>query len=216
MSATDDTESAARMSANRKISRICQGCQKSQDDAAPFKNCSGCWRAHYCSVLCQKSDWKRHKPTCVMNRNARAVSSPDGFDSRGFDKWRDSRRMTLIPLYVREVPQERDCGKICLHLIVKPDPDPKLDGYRVIGHYTQLVSEMPTGSLPRSALDQFEATSKSNAWLPALVMIHLQFPRSSDGTRSFLMPLACDRVAYAIPFPPLSIEKMYQVIHSRS
>jgi len=30
-----------------------------------LKKCSGCLKAHYCSDLCQKEDWKRHKKECL-------------------------------------------------------------------------------------------------------------------------------------------------------
>ena len=27
--------------------------------------CSGCYITHYCGSICQKKDWKRHKPLCM-------------------------------------------------------------------------------------------------------------------------------------------------------
>jgi len=31
----------------------------------PLKSCSGCRSAFYCSVDCQRFDWRRHKSMCV-------------------------------------------------------------------------------------------------------------------------------------------------------
>src|SRR6185437_7950168 len=39
----------------------CDGCQ---ERTLPLKKCSGCNAATYCSVVCQKSDWKKHKKKC--------------------------------------------------------------------------------------------------------------------------------------------------------
>ena len=32
------------------------------------RRCRGCYRIHYCSQLCQKKDWKEHKPACVAHQ----------------------------------------------------------------------------------------------------------------------------------------------------
>ena len=33
------------------------------------RRCQGCFKTHYCSFICQKKDWKDHKPMC-LNRQA--------------------------------------------------------------------------------------------------------------------------------------------------
>ena len=35
-----------------------------------MKRCSICKNAYYCSVTCQKADWKTHKPNCVAGKSA--------------------------------------------------------------------------------------------------------------------------------------------------
>ena len=42
--------------------RPCQWCG---DVHGPLKSCSNCRSALYCSVGCQRRDWRRHKPFCV-------------------------------------------------------------------------------------------------------------------------------------------------------
>ncbi|KAI9330412.1 hypothetical protein BDR26DRAFT_922530 [Obelidium mucronatum] len=47
----------------------CARCRRSPDlaaDGKDFKKCSRCQRVRYCSVDCQKSDWKEHKPMCGL------------------------------------------------------------------------------------------------------------------------------------------------------
>lgn len=43
------------------ISKGCTQCQKKDN---PLQACSGCQRVTYCSVECQKLDWKAHRPAC--------------------------------------------------------------------------------------------------------------------------------------------------------
>ncbi|KAJ6587146.1 hypothetical protein DFH09DRAFT_869407, partial [Mycena vulgaris] len=42
----------------------CAKCSK-QDDAESFKQCSRCKKTIYCSVDCQRADWKSHKTQCA-------------------------------------------------------------------------------------------------------------------------------------------------------
>ena len=39
-------------------------CFKCEKPARDLKVCSRCRRARYCSVECQRSDWKQHKSIC--------------------------------------------------------------------------------------------------------------------------------------------------------
>jgi hypothetical protein len=41
----------------------CECCQKKGTDVK-LNACSRCMTAYYCSVACQKQDWKQHKKTC--------------------------------------------------------------------------------------------------------------------------------------------------------
>ena len=42
---------------------ICYVCEN-----ATGKKCQGCEHVYYCSVVCQKSHWKEHKPACEILR----------------------------------------------------------------------------------------------------------------------------------------------------
>jgi MYND finger len=42
--------------------RKCARCRRKGNPH--LKECGGCKQARYCSPACQKTDWKRHKPTC--------------------------------------------------------------------------------------------------------------------------------------------------------
>lgn len=49
----------------KKARRVkCDTCEK-KFPYTKMKKCSRCRKAHYCSVECQKSDWERHRVTCV-------------------------------------------------------------------------------------------------------------------------------------------------------
>ena len=47
-----------------------KGCFKCGTKAVNTKRCSGCKFAKYCTVDCQKADWKKHKPECKAARSA--------------------------------------------------------------------------------------------------------------------------------------------------
>ena len=52
-----------------------------------FKKCSGCKGVHYCSVVCQKSDWFRHQMHCKPNKRVKATKATVGDDSNDKDQW---------------------------------------------------------------------------------------------------------------------------------
>lgn len=45
---------------------FCVTCRKSQPEVASLKTCSKCKVLQYCSVSCQKKDFRAHKTACVM------------------------------------------------------------------------------------------------------------------------------------------------------
>jgi hypothetical protein len=49
----------------KKAKRVkCDTCEK-KFPYTKMKKCSRCRKAHYCSIECQKSDWERHRVTCI-------------------------------------------------------------------------------------------------------------------------------------------------------
>jgi hypothetical protein len=60
--------------------KSCEVCSKECNAA-----CTRCWAAFYCSDKCQKSDWGKHKKTCVPakrgNVNRRLMIDPDNLES---------------------------------------------------------------------------------------------------------------------------------------
>ena len=72
-----------------------------------MKRCSRCKQAYYCSVACQKKDWKTHKPNCTPAKSAvqdlmRAIRQdlfpdyPAAYEF-GFDNLRKYHGNTPIP-----------------------------------------------------------------------------------------------------------------------
>jgi|SaaInl74LU_5_DNA_1037368.scaffolds.fasta_scaffold96411_2 hypothetical protein len=47
-----------------------KGCAHCRKKDVTTKRCTGCKFEKYCSVDCQKADWKKHKPTCKALRSA--------------------------------------------------------------------------------------------------------------------------------------------------
>ncbi|RXW13595.1 hypothetical protein EST38_g12256 [Candolleomyces aberdarensis] len=48
------------------------GCGVKETSIAQFKRCAACRTVSYCSVECQKLDWKRHKPSCLERQRLAA------------------------------------------------------------------------------------------------------------------------------------------------
>lgn len=42
----------------------CSACEKELDPSGPLMKCGGCMKVLYCSLKCQKSDWKKHSLIC--------------------------------------------------------------------------------------------------------------------------------------------------------
>jgi hypothetical protein len=57
--ADDDEEKASATSPQ------CEGCQQKATATAKLSVCTRCKATYYCSVACQKQDWKQHKKTCT-------------------------------------------------------------------------------------------------------------------------------------------------------
>lgn len=76
------------------LSSPCSVCKKALKDAQVLK-CSRCLSVIYCGQVCQKKDWKNHKPTCtlqqpnaataaVSRRRFLSLEDVNCFDNEGF------------------------------------------------------------------------------------------------------------------------------------
>lgn len=52
------------------LRNICTKCKKTEDSELDYKRCSRCKKVYYCSIECQKKDWKEHKPNCIPANTA--------------------------------------------------------------------------------------------------------------------------------------------------
>jgi hypothetical protein len=68
----------------RKLSSVCHGCFRvnyHDNENAPIKlkHCSTCKVLHYCSLLCQKQDWRTHQKECHIIYKQRGSELVDLF-----------------------------------------------------------------------------------------------------------------------------------------
>ena len=63
-------------------SHICVCCRK-EERLNPFKQFSGCHAVRYCSLRCQKSHWKEHKPLCSAIKFLCAQNKKDDVTDSG-------------------------------------------------------------------------------------------------------------------------------------
>ena len=54
---------------------MCRDCHQMKE--TPFQRCGRCKGPPYCSVQCQKADWRRHKPNCNGRVEAMKLSSEE-------------------------------------------------------------------------------------------------------------------------------------------
>ena len=59
----------------RKITKICENCEKPADKRCAGKGCKVC----YCSIECQKACWKEHKPSCGLKPKIEVRTTGDIF-----------------------------------------------------------------------------------------------------------------------------------------
>lgn len=64
---TEETDFETRLCLSQFKVYHCKVCYK-EDTHKKFKMCSKCRGALYCSEICQRNDWQRHKPYCKENR----------------------------------------------------------------------------------------------------------------------------------------------------
>jgi len=59
----------------RMESRVCGSCKRKENLGETFKKCGGCHSVLYCSVDCQKNDWKEHRLRCKKVPQATSPAS---------------------------------------------------------------------------------------------------------------------------------------------
>ncbi|KAE9397723.1 hypothetical protein BT96DRAFT_822920 [Gymnopus androsaceus JB14] len=64
---SSDAQQAVRKSCTRP------GCGLQEREVGEFPQCSGCQTVSYCTPGCQKGDWKRHKPDCTFEQQAKSM-----------------------------------------------------------------------------------------------------------------------------------------------
>ncbi|KAF9001368.1 hypothetical protein BDQ17DRAFT_1358692 [Cyathus striatus] len=66
-------------------SRVCQNydCNNSETNAK-MRSCAKCSLSYYCSKACQKVDWPRHKPGCIMTAESRDYLRSSGLSYKGY------------------------------------------------------------------------------------------------------------------------------------
>ena len=75
-----DRHGAARATvlATRRCARLaCTNLRNALQEGRRNKVCSACRMVHYCSVPCQKADWKEHKAGCRVFQAAKEEASTD-------------------------------------------------------------------------------------------------------------------------------------------
>ena len=67
-----------------------------------LRTCSACKNAWYCSVACQRSHWKSHKPRCLVTRNAKQHAKDVGQKREFslFNQWKTHMRSRGTLQYV--------------------------------------------------------------------------------------------------------------------
>ena len=84
-----------------------------------MERCSGCRAAFYCDKVCQKNDWKTHKPRCKMAQSNRADEIGTGVGKRFVkyvDNWRKGSAVVFGRLAKAAMTMERvDSHILLLH-----------------------------------------------------------------------------------------------------
>ncbi|KZV60413.1 hypothetical protein PENSPDRAFT_760010 [Peniophora sp. CONT] len=78
----------------------CDNLMWKKDENANMAKCSKCKAAYYCSSICQRTDWKAHKPNCISYDDL--VDNDDFWDEWGNRK--DQRAVAQRQVSVRSMP----------------------------------------------------------------------------------------------------------------
>ncbi|AFZ80332.1 hypothetical protein BEWA_031850 [Theileria equi strain WA] len=63
---TNPTTLPSKAKPVEEVSNKCENCKKEGSDQLVLKLCSRCKKAKYCSVNCQKEDWRFHRRICTV------------------------------------------------------------------------------------------------------------------------------------------------------
>jgi ankyrin repeat protein len=65
----------------RALKQRCASCKltKTLENGIQLRLCSGCREMHYCSLKCQKNDWKAHKTVCIKPTDITSHKTDDSF-----------------------------------------------------------------------------------------------------------------------------------------
>ncbi|KAL9598707.1 MAG: hypothetical protein Q9219_004320 [cf. Caloplaca sp. 3 TL-2023] len=111
--------------------KSCATCSKDQASLPkPLQRCSRCLTTHYCSVECQKTDWKIHKIFCKKPTTPSLSSGAAMFDtmlgSIDLDKLsKDECYTRLIDSYRMRVEDDYKFGGDAHGLYAEEDPRPE-------------------------------------------------------------------------------------------
>ncbi|KAJ7167308.1 hypothetical protein C8R43DRAFT_984815 [Mycena crocata] len=91
------------LSAELVTYRACFSCHKSETKKHRFSRCGACHIPAYCSVECQKKDWKSHKKSCqLQTKNRESIEVMRGTPERDMlldiKKW--AAKHTYLLIYV--------------------------------------------------------------------------------------------------------------------
>ncbi|KAH8817731.1 hypothetical protein DL96DRAFT_1623181 [Flagelloscypha sp. PMI_526] len=139
-----------RETRDRITKTCCQCCLKSEEEIGePFKRCKNCKTVWYCSVECQKRDWKaEHRRICTPS-------------DHGINKYLGSLmanpmlRLQLIMavtlfLQLQNRPQKDFDTLFCVHLHLSFEPTDRSIFFRILlgGDPTSMKSELPGRKIP--------------------------------------------------------------------
>jgi hypothetical protein len=76
------------------VSRIQKKCWTCLGISAELLRCSACKKTYYCSIECQRKDWKKHKPRCkflvdIFEKGQTMFGDSDKDDDKNYDDDQD-------------------------------------------------------------------------------------------------------------------------------
>ncbi|KAJ7147171.1 hypothetical protein C8R43DRAFT_543572 [Mycena crocata] len=122
---------ATLLSAEILAYRTCSACYKSENKKIKFRRCGACQKAAYCSVDCQKKDWKNHKTRCHLQAQNREALPTRGTPERDLlsdiKKWfaKHTQLLVYCAMHAMQPHDPARISQIKTHmLLLKLDPAP--------------------------------------------------------------------------------------------